>query len=245
MRANFSPSDYAAAKPSDASDVFMPFEKASSDQPFVVAQIGQSLDGRIATVSGESRYISGEAALDHLHRIRAHVDAVVVGAGTIVADDPQLTVRRAGGPSPARVVIDPRGRLDASGKWLADDGIRRILVSAAPAASLAGAELIALDAVEGRIAPAAIVAALFARGLRRLLIEGGARTLAGFIEAGCVDRLHVLIAPVIIGSGRAGLDLSPVPELDRALRPKTQVHLLGGGDVLFDCDLSTCHRRTP
>ncbi|MEL6128139.1 MAG: RibD family protein, partial [Pseudomonadota bacterium] len=82
-----------------------------SGEPVVVAQLGQTLDGRIATVTGASKYINGHSALDHLHRLRAHVDAVVVGVGTAIADDPQLTVRRVDGQSPARVVIDPRGRM--------------------------------------------------------------------------------------------------------------------------------------
>jgi riboflavin-specific deaminase-like protein len=222
----------------ETGDPFAPLRAASTDRPFVVAQIGQSLDGRIATVSGESRDISGPAALDHLHRLRAHVDAVVVGAGTVVADDPRLNVRRIAGRNPARVVIDPSGRLDGAGKWLTEDGARRILISAAPVAAIPGVERIELPLQNGRIAPKAIVAALFARGLRLLLIEGGARTLAGFIEAGCVDRLHVLIAPVIIGSGRAGFELTPAPALAQALRPRATVHILGGGDVLFDCDFS-------
>jgi riboflavin biosynthesis pyrimidine reductase len=153
----------AAAK---TGDPFAPLRAASKDRPFVVAQIGQSLDGRIATVSGESRDISGPAALDHLHRLRAHVDAVVVGAGTVVADDPQLNVRRIAGRNPARVAIDPSGRLSDSGKWLNDDGARRILISAAPAAASTSVERIELPSRNGRIAPQAIVAALFARGLR-------------------------------------------------------------------------------
>ncbi len=232
-------SGYGGAAPPYSPDIFAPFEHAPPDRPFVVAQLGQSLDGRIATISGESRDISGGAALDHLHRIRARVDAVVVGAGTIVADDPQLTVRRVAGKNPARVAIDPRGRLDGQGNWLAEDGVRRFLVTAASIAAPPGAELVLLDARDGVIPPRAIVEVLFGWGLRRILIEGGARTIAGFIEAGCVDRLHVLVAPVIIGSGRSGLDLSPIEKLDLALRPRMQAHLLDGGDVLFDCDFST------
>jgi diaminohydroxyphosphoribosylaminopyrimidine deaminase/5-amino-6-(5-phosphoribosylamino)uracil reductase len=233
---------YEAPASSPARDVFAPFREAPLDRPFVVAQIGQSLDGRIATSSGESRDISGAAALDHLHRIRAHVDAVVVGRGTIVADDPKLTVRRIEGKNPARVVIDPSGRLDVDGKWLANDGARRILISAAQIKPPTGVELIQLPAHEGHIAPSAMIEALFARGLRRLLIEGGARTIAGFIEAGCIDRLHALVAPMIIGSGRQGLDLAPISKLEFALRPRTEVHLLGDGDVLFDCDFVNCRR---
>jgi riboflavin-specific deaminase-like protein len=219
-----------------APDPFSALRRASADKAFVIGQLGQSLDGRIATVSGESRYISGGRALDHLHELRAHVDAVVVGAGTIVADDPQLTVRRTAGPSPARVVIDPRGRL-GSGKWLVEDGVRRILVSAGARAP-EGAELLRMPAPDGRIAPADIIAALYARGLRKILIEGGATTLSAFLAAGCLDRLHVLVAPVIIGSGRAGFDLAPEPCLSKALRPRTEAWPLGGGEILFDCDFS-------
>jgi diaminohydroxyphosphoribosylaminopyrimidine deaminase / 5-amino-6-(5-phosphoribosylamino)uracil reductase len=220
--------------------IFAPFREASPDRPFVAAQLGQSLDGRIATASGESRGISGEAGLDHLHRLRAHVDVVVVGAGTILADDPQLTVRRVAGRNPARAVIDPSGKIDGAGRWLAQDGARRLRVTASerPAAA-AGVENIRLETRDGALSPPAIVDALFARGLRRILIEGGARTIAAFIESGCLDRLHVLVSPVIIGSGRAGLDLAPIQGLDRALRPRTEVHVLGGGDVLFDCDFSS------
>ena len=217
-------------------DPFQPILQAPTDRPFVVAQLGQSLDGRIATVTGESRYINGSAALDHLHQLRAVVDAVVVGAGTIVADDPQLTVRRVAGASPARVVLDPSGRLDARGKWLTRDGTPLLLVSAG-AACPEGVELVRLSLHEGVMRPAEIVAALFARGYRKLLIEGGARTISSFIDAGCVNRLHLLMAPVIIGSGKTGLDLAPQGDLSRALRPPTSVHLLEGGEVLFDCAL--------
>lgn len=224
--------------------LFAPFHAAPSGRAFVVAQLGQSLDGRIATVNGESRDISGAAALDHLHRIRAHVDAVVVGAGTIAADDPQLTVRRVSGKNPARVVIDPSGRLDGRGKWLARDGSRRILVTAANVAADDGVEVIKIDAPEGVISPPAIVEALLSRGLGRILVEGGARTIGAFIESGCLDRLHLLVAPVIIGSGRTGLELSPIQRLDLALRPRAEVHVLDGGDVLFDCDFSACRQRS-
>ena len=88
---------------------FGPLRRGTVDDLVVVGQIGQSIDGRIATVTGHSKYINGPAGLDHLHRLRALVDAVLVGIGTAVADDPQLTVRRVAGPSPARIVLDPRG----------------------------------------------------------------------------------------------------------------------------------------
>ncbi len=219
-------------------DVFAPFDAITEDQSFVVAQLGQSLDGRIATVTGESRWINGGCALDHLHRIRARVDGVLVGIGTVIADDPQLTVRRVPGPSPARIVLDPRGRVPVDCRCLAPAGERRILLRGEQGHPVPpGVEEIVVPAVQGRIPPRAILAALHAAGLRRILVEGGSHTISTFIEAGCVDRLHVLVAPMIIGSGKPALETTPIAALDRALRPATRVVVLADGDVLFDCDL--------
>ncbi len=224
--------------------IFAPLAQGRIDEMMVVAQIGQSLDGRIATVTGHSRYINGEDGLDHLHRLRALVDAVVVGVGTALADDPQLTVRRVSGPNPARVVIDPRGRLPARARLFAENGAARYVLTAESAtpARHDGVEVIALPCVEGRIAPAAILAALAARGLRRILIEGGGNTISAFLKAGCLDRLHVVIAPVIIGAGAASLNLPPIAHMDHALRPDVATHRLGP-EILFDCDLSA--QRVP
>jgi riboflavin-specific deaminase-like protein len=204
----------------------------------VVGKIGQSLDGRIATVSGQSSYINGPDGIAHLHRLRALVDAVVVGAGTVRADDPQLTVRCVDGPSPVRVVIDPRGTLPATARAFTADGIHRIVITCRQA-GCAGArdiETIALADTEGRIEPRAILDALVERGLRRVLIEGGAQTVSSFLSAGCLDRLHVVVAPMILGSGIAGLDLPPIADMTGALRVPMRTHALGS-DVLFDCDL--------
>ena len=112
--------------PAPWEELFGPLRHGRIDDLVVVAQIGQSLDGRVATETGHSHYINGPAGLAHLHRLRALVDAVVIGAGTALADDPQLTVRRVSGPQPARVVIDARGRLPSGAKLLANDGVRRL-----------------------------------------------------------------------------------------------------------------------
>jgi diaminohydroxyphosphoribosylaminopyrimidine deaminase / 5-amino-6-(5-phosphoribosylamino)uracil reductase len=224
--------------PSTYDDIIGSLRDAPRGRPFVIGQLGQSLDGRIATVSGHSRDINNPCALDHLHRLRANVDAVLVGAGTILADDPQLNVRRTSGVSPARVVLDPSGRTQGRERWLAEDGARRIVISGFERPRPDGCdELIVLDRRDGRIAPADICAALFQRGLTRVLVEGGARTIAHFIEARALDRLHVLVAPVIIGSGKQGLELPPISDLKDALRPPVRVWPFPDGDVLFDCDL--------
>ncbi len=222
-------------------DPLAPVLAASAERPFVVAQLGQSLDGRIATLSGESQWINRGSALDHVHRLRASVDAVVVGVGTVAADDPLLNVRRVAGDHPARVVIDPTGRCPAGARCLQHDGVRRVLVRAngADGTPPAGVEVVNLAVTNGRLDPNAIVDCLFDMGFKRLLIEGGASTVSQFIDRRAVDRLHILVAPLILGSGTAGLQLHPIGRLADALRPATRVHLLPDGDVLFDCDLRT------
>lgn len=217
--------------------LFAPLAAGTTDEPFVVAQLGQSLDGRIATASGESKYINGPAALDHLHRLRARVDVVVVGVGTVVADDPLLTVRRVPGESPARAVIDPNGRMSRTAHCLRADGARRLVLGAGVADVPGDVEVVPLERTGSRLCPREIRRALGRLGFRTILIEGGARTISAFIDADCVDRLHLLVAPVILGSGRPGLDLAPIGALSDALRPAVASHPLPGGEVLFDCDL--------
>lgn len=223
-------------------DPIEPIVTVPSDRPFVVAQLGQSLDGRIATVGGESRWINGGQALDHLHRLRAAVDAVLVGVGTVIADDPRLNVRRTplreGCKQPARIVIDPSGRLPRNAQCLADDGAERIVVTALDTSIDLPCTLIRIERSTLGLCPRAVVTELFNRGFRKILVEGGAQTISRFIDAEAVDRLHVMVAPMIIGSGKTGLELTPVSELAKALRPPVNLHLLDDGDVLFDCDLA-------
>jgi len=218
--------------------IFGPLRSGAADELVVVGQLGQSLDGRIATSSGHSKYINGAAGLDHLHRIRALVDGIVVGIGTALADDPQLTVRRVAGPNPARIVIDPRGRLPGLARLLLPD-VRRVVVTATgrrPA--LPGdVEVVHLPTDDGHFAPSAILGALADLGFRRLLIEGGAQTVSHFLSAGCLDRLHVVVAPIILGSGRSSLILEPIERADQAMRPTAKAYPIGE-EVLFDCDLS-------
>ena len=220
-------------------DVFGPLRKGTVDDLVIVGQIGQSLDGRVATESGHSKYINGPAGLVHLHRLRALVDVVVLGVGTAIADDPQLTVRRVRGPQPARVVIDPKGRLGADARMFADNGVRRLLITEQGTRCKApsGVEVVTLPVTDGQFAPSAILTALAGCGMRRMLIEGGADTVSRFIAAGCLDRLHVMVAPIILGVGGPGLILPPLDRADQAPRMPVRVHKIED-DVLFDCDLS-------
>lgn len=218
-------------------DLYLPLLRR---RELVIGQLGQSLDGRIATESGESHYITGPADLRRLHRVRALVDAVVVGAGTVASDDPRLTVREVEGTNPVRVVLDPDGRLPPERKVFDDGAARTLVVRSATAGRSGGSggeEALTLPSTGARgFEPAELVAALRNRGLERVLVEGGGVTVSRFLEAGALDRLHVTVAPLLIGSGRPGIALDPVQTLADALRPSCR-HFRLGEDVLFDLDL--------
>lgn len=222
----------------DAETALARLRRHRGDGSIVIGQLGQSLDGRIATPTGESKYINGQEALRHLHRIRAEVDAVIVGVGTAIADDPQLTTRHVDGPNPVRVVIDPNARLPHDLAML-QDGAARVLVVTCPGRAVPkGAEALEIACSPcGNIQPEAIVAALAARGLKRLLIEGGAETLARFLNAGAIDELHLMVAPIVLGSGKTGLNLAPIKELDQAMRPLVRTMRFTDGDMLCMCDM--------
>jgi diaminohydroxyphosphoribosylaminopyrimidine deaminase / 5-amino-6-(5-phosphoribosylamino)uracil reductase len=225
--------------PAPWQEIFGPLRHGTIDEMVVVAQCGQSIDARIATASGHSHYINGTEGLAHLHRLRALVDAVVVGVGTAIADDPQLTVRRVAGPNPARVIIDPNGRVPPTARALADDGVRRLVVTGLYTTLdlPSGVEVVRVAATEGQLAPATVLAALAQHGFRRFLIEGGSNTVSRFLAAGCLDRLHVMIAPMIIGAGPSSVTLAPIERVEQAIKAPMRAHVLGD-EVLLDCDLS-------
>lgn len=228
--------DYRLTSTEPAHRLYGPVAEANG--PFVLAQVGQSLDGRIATVSGDACNISGPDGLAHLHRCRALVDAVIVGIGTVKADDPRLSVRLVRGNDPVRVVIDRKGELTGKERLFRDGGAPVIVFQGdgSPAGIVGAAEIVRLPTRSGGIDPRDILEALAERSLNRILVEGGARTIARFVDAGLIDRLHVTISPIIIGSGRPGIRLPPIDKLADAYRPATEVYRLGS-DVLFDCRL--------
>lgn len=221
-------------------DLHLPFAVGGPGCPRVWAQLGQSLDGRIATVSGRSHYVTGAKNIDHVHRLRAVADAVLVGAGTVEQDDPRLTVRRAAGDQPTRVILDPHRRLTVDRHVFRDRAAPTLLICDAGLGSGTavpeGVDLLPLAAAGDGIRPAAIVSALRARGLHRVLVEGGGVTVSRFLAAGVLDRLHLCVAPMLIGSGRPGIALPVIDDLDRALRPRCRAVPMGP-DTLFDCDL--------
>lgn len=172
----------------------------------VTLKLATSLDGRIATASGESRWITGERSREAVHRLRGEHDAVLVGAETALADDPELTVRLPGyaGRQPARVVLDSRQRLPGGCKLVAT--ARQIptyvVATTPPAARLvdAGVRVLRVPAVgEDRPELKTVLQALAAEGLERLFVEGGGQVAASFLRCGLVDAMEWFRAPIVIG----------------------------------------------
>lgn len=214
----------------------------ASDGCFVIARTAQSLDGYIATRDGESCWISGPEDIAHTHRLRALCDAVVVGSATVRADNPQLTTRLVAGPSPVRVVLDTERRLAPHYKVFAG-GPETLLLCApdvAGGATQGTARAVAIPRGPRGLDIHAILTALAGRGLRRIMVEGGGLTVTGFLHAGALDRLHVTIAPLLMGGGIPAFALPPIGRLADGRRLSWTSHPLGA-DVLLDIPLV----RTP
>jgi len=222
-------------------------------RPYVRLKAAATLDGKIATRSGESQWITGEAARALGRRLRGAADGVLVGIGTALADDPRLTAREPGrsmldsaAREPARIVLDSQARLPLGARCLAADGARRIVVvgSAAPAARVRALEALGVEIVAApapRPEPAAFLPALARLGLRTLLAEGGARVHASLIAHGAADELWLFVAGSVMGDDAAPAwcaDLGGNLQGGRKLADLPRLRLaaplpLDGGDLLL------------
>ena len=185
-------------------------------RPAVTLKLATSLDGRIATASGESRWITGEEARLQGHRLRAAHDAILVGVETVLADDPELTARLPGRTvdQPLRVVLDSRLRTPSSSKVA---GENTLILTAAEPAPVGSAEVRRVAAEHGRPTIAAVLDALADCGVRSVLIEGGGQVAASFLRADAFDRIEWFRAPILLGAeGRPGVAGLSLPTLSDA-----------------------------
>ena len=202
----------------------------------VTLKLATSLDGRIATATGESRWITGPEARAEAHRLRAAHDAVLVGIETALADDPELTVRLDGygGAQPARVVLDSRQRLSCTAKLVQTArAVPTYVVTTAPASPdllECGVRVLTVAAVgDGRPELEAALQALKSEGLERVLVEGGGQVAGAFLRCGLVERIEWFRAPMVLGAeGRPGIGALAVNELGAAPRfRRTEVRPVG------------------
>lgn len=219
----------AAAEPAAARQLAAHLHAARTGRPLVVLKLATSLDGRVAAADGSSRWLTGPAARERAHRARADADAVVVGVDTVLADDPELTVRLPDwdGPQPVRVVLDGAARTPPSAA-VADTAAAPTMVVVGPEAApqrcaalaRAGVEIVTLDAPRaGGGDLCALLAALADRGVRAVLVEGGARVAGSVVAAGLADRLEVHLSAALLGEAGLpalrGLDVATLGQAPR------------------------------
>jgi diaminohydroxyphosphoribosylaminopyrimidine deaminase/5-amino-6-(5-phosphoribosylamino)uracil reductase len=209
--------------------------------PFVILKLAASLDGRIATSSGDSRWVSGEQSRDLVHRLRNQVDAVLVGSDTVIADDPLLTCRIAGGRNPLRVVLDRRLRVLPSARLfqLADPEKTLVVTSAKSIAARVralesrGAKVLRLAERHGKIRWSEILKELAGEGVQSIMIEGGAATAATALKEGVVDKLVFFYAPKIIGGdGRTMIEALGTRSVKNSLPVRRLQFARWGDDII-------------
>lgn len=225
----------------DLLELYLPISSATATRPITIGHLGQSLDGFIATGSGDSCNVTGPENILHLHRLRALCDVVVVGAGTVTADNPRLTTRLVSGSNPARVILDPECRLPPA--HIVFNDREAVTLRACAADSVASAQARARGEAILEVATLRhamdlkdLLRQLHARGYCRIFVEGGGVTVSSFLEAGLLDRLHIAVAPLLIGQGRPTIRMAPRLRLQDCLRLRHRVYC-AGNDILFDCDL--------
>lgn len=197
--------------PVDATTLLGPV-RPHHDRPFVVLKYAQSFDGRIATSTGDARWISGVSERRMSHALRAACDTVLVGVGTVIQDDPQLTVRMVAGASPTRVVLDTTLRLPLTAKILEPDAATTVITTRRSDAERRrllrrrGVQVAVVMEDAGRVDLRTALATLRASGVETVLVEGGATVITGLLAAGLVDRMIVAVSPVIIGAGTQAVE---------------------------------------
>ena len=218
------------------------FQYVTTGLPFVTVKIAQTIDGKIAAPDGNSRWISGEASRRFVHRLRSHNDAVLVGVNTVIADNPELTVRAVEGRNPNRIVLDPSLRIPFQSNLVKGHAEGRTIVAASE--RINGSKVAQLQAKgvetweipvnnDHRMDLGALLKKIGEEGMTSLLVEGGATVFTTFLQSHAVHKLHVFIAPMALGSGRSSIGDLGIQSLQQALRLQEVEMRQMNGDVLI------------
>ena len=221
--------------------------KSAGSLPFVTVKFAQTLDGRIATASGDSRWISSPAARRFVHRLRSQHDAIMVGIGTVLADDPELTVRLVKGRDPLRIIIDSKLKTPLTARVLAGDSASHTLIATVGGVNrrrekkleALGAAVLRLPVARGssRVDLAALLSELGERGVSSVLVEGGQAIITSLLSAGLADRLVAIVAPKIIGAGIEAVGDLGIRRLNQAITFSSFNTRRLGTDIVIDARL--------
>ena len=219
------------------------FKFVKTGMPYITVKYAQTLDGRIATKSGDSQWISSEASRRYVHRLRSINQGIMVGAGTVVADNPQLTVRHVRGKNPFRIIVDSKLRIPIKSSVLTDANACLTIIattSAAPAAKIAavkkqGAEIwVVKKERDGRVSLRDLLRKLGKREIMSVLVEGGSEIITSLLKAGLVDKMIIPIAPMIVGKGLEAIGDLNINKINKAIRFTSFKTMKKGDDIIFE-----------
>lgn len=215
-----------------------------SPRPQIVASFAQTLDGKIAGPDGSSRWISGSETLDLAHRLRGENDGILVGIGTVLADDPELSCRIDGYSSPVRIILDSTLRIPLDSRIVETahsyetvvffDGAARDTERRAQQLRVRGIEAVSCSGDDGRLDLRAVLEAVRARGVESVLVEGGGGVLSAFLKTGLIDRLVAVVAPMVLGDGVPAFSETGVDTLSEAVTFNTVSTRMMGKDLVWE-----------
>ena len=211
-------------------------------RPYITIKFAQTLDGKIAAVDGSSRWISSPESRKFAHRLRAENDAVLVGIGTVLKDDPSLTARLAKGRNPARVILDSKLRTPFNSKIAKKARSTKTIIITGkntPGRKIRKFEkkgikfLISSNPKRGNISIDAAIRLLYKNGMKKILVEGGRDIITSFLRAGLADRIIAVISPKILGNGKESIGELGIKNIKGALKIKPEKIIKAGGDLIY------------
>ncbi|GAX60625.1 diaminohydroxyphosphoribosylaminopyrimidine deaminase / 5-amino-6-(5-phosphoribosylamino)uracil reductase [Candidatus Scalindua japonica] len=219
------------------------FKFVKTGMPYITVKYAQTLDGRIATRGGDSQWISSEASRKYVHRLRSINGGIMVGAGTVTADNPQLTVRHVKGKNPFRIIVDSRLRIPIKSSVLTDANSHLTIIattSSAPAVKIAAVEKLGVEVWvvkkerNGRVSLRDLLRKLGKREIMSVLVEGGSEIVTSLLKAGLVDKMIIPIAPKIVGKGLESIGDLNINKINNSIKFSSFKTMKKGDDIVFE-----------